>query len=215
MVLNEKMETTYLQITSGRGPAECCLAVSLALKELIKEAVSFGLEYEVVMRSTGVINGTLNSAIIKLSGKNCNAFSLSWAGVLLWISKSPYRKFHKRKNWFIGINEIQSSIMKDLNEKEMTFQTMRSSGPGGQNVNKTETAVRAIHVHSGLFATCDTHRSQLQNKHEAIKRLQEKFAIWQQAKLLEEGFIDPWENNNNLNRGNPKRIYTGEKFKKE
>lgn len=208
------METKYLQITSGRGPAECCLAVALALKEIINEAVGLGFEHEVISRSPADLNGTLSSAIVKIYGAKATDFTRSWTGVLQWICKSPYRKFHKRKNWFIGINEIESKTIQPLNEKEITFQTMRSSGPGGQNVNKTETAVRAIHTLSGLYVTCNNHRSQLQNKNEAVKRLCEKYSVWQQGKLIENGFADPWENNNNLQRGNPVRTYTGEKFKR-
>lgn len=210
----KKVETKYLQITSGRGPAECALAVALSLKEIINEATKLGLNYEVIARSNADLNGTLNSAIIKIYGANTANFINSWTGVLQWICKSPYRKFHKRKNWFIGINEIESNIKLVLNEREITFQTMRSSGPGGQNVNKTETAVRALHEPSGLYVTCNNYRSQLQNKNEAVKRLTEKYSVWQQSKLIESGVTDPWENNNNLQRGNPVRVYTGEKFKR-
>ena len=206
------METKIIQITSGKGPAECCLAVALALKEIILEAKALGIQHEVISRFAGELNGTLSSAAIKLEGNNLTAFINSWQGVLLWIAQSPYRKMHKRKNWYIGINEIQSVDFKKLNEHEVTFQTMRSSGPGGQHVNKTETAVRAIHEPTGLFVTCDNYRSQIQNKQTALKRLKDKYALWQQLNIIEKGFKSPWENNNDLSRGNPKRIYKGEKF---
>ena len=209
------METKIIQITSARGPSECCLAVALALKEMIAEAKTHKFHYEVVSRFAGDINGTLSSATLKLEGKNLDQFLNSWQGVLLWIAQSPHRKFHKRKNWYIGINEINNAVIKPLNENDISFKTMRSSGPGGQHVNKTETAVRAIHKASGLFATCDSYKSQLQNKQEAIKRLMTKHAEWQQNKIMEQGFNNEWENNNHLSRGNPKRIYKGEKFKQE
>ncbi len=209
------MKTKIIQITSGKGPAECELAVALALKEMIREARSSSLHHEVISRFAGDINGTLSSATIKLEGKNLEAFLGSWQGVLLWISQSPYRKMHKRKNWYIGINEIANAAVKELEEKEITFQTMRSSGPGGQNVNKTETAVRATHKPSGLSASCDSYRSQLQNKNEAAKRLKEKYKIFQRDNCMKQELRSPQENNNNLDRGNPVRIYKGEKFLKE
>jgi peptide chain release factor len=206
------METKILQITSGKGPAECCLAVALVLKEIILEAKTLNLNYEMISRFAGDMNGTLTSATIKLQGKGAAEFITSWEGILLWVAQSPCRKFHKRKNWFIGIHEIKNVSVKKLSDHEIVFQTMRSSGPGGQNVNKTETAVRAIHKISGLSVSCDTYRSQLQNKQMAIERLKNKYELWQQLNIVEQEFKTPRENNNNLSRGNPVRIYKGENF---
>lgn len=206
------METKFIQITSGRGPAECQLAVALTLKELIKEATACGISHEVISRFAGHLNGTLSSAAIKLEGKDMKTFIDSWIGVLLWVIKSPYRSMHKRKNWYLGVFEIHQPDIKPFNESEITFHTMRSSGPGGQHVNKTETAVRAIHKRSGLFASYDGYRSQLQNKQMAIRLLKNKYVLWQQSLIIEQGFKNPWEINNNLDRGNPIRIYKGDKF---
>jgi peptide chain release factor len=205
------METKRIQITSGKGPAECCLAVALALREIISEAKAIGLRHEVIARHAGEMNGTLSSAALELKGEGAGDLVASWTGVLLWIAQSPYRRLHKRRNWFIGINEISGENLEELNEKELVFQTMRSSGPGGQHVNKTESAVRAIHPHTGLFAVSDTYRSQLQNKQEAIKRLKEKYEQWQHDKL-EQVAETCFQNNHNLKRGDPKRVYKGEKF---
>lgn len=209
------METKILHITSGKGPAECCLAAALALKEIIKEAKNLNLRYEVISRISAEQNGTLSSALIKVEGKDLANFVRSWEGVLLWIAQSPYRKMHKRKNWFVGINVIDELKIKVLQENEISFQTMRSSGPGGQNVNKTETAIRAIHKASGLFASCDSFRSQLQNKQAAIDRLRIKYELWQQSNISEQGNKSPWENNNNLSRGNPTRTYKEPNFLKQ
>lgn len=209
------METKILQITSARGPAECCLAVALTLKEMIAEIKRARLNYEIINRTSGGMNGTLSSALIKIEGEGADSFAETWAGVLLWICKSPYREFHKRKNWFIGINEINVGSTSELNERDITFQTMRSSGPGGQNVNKTETAVRAIHKPTGLFASCNTSRSQLQNKQLAIARLKEKYYEWQNERMAKTDLGSPWEKNTKLERGNAKRIYKGEKFIKQ
>jgi peptide chain release factor len=206
-----KMKTKFIQITTGKGPAECCLAVALALKEIIAEAKACGLKHEVISRHAGEMNGTLSSAMVELKGGRVDDFVAGWTGVLLWIAQSPYRRMHKRRNWFIGINELSPASIAELDERDLVFQTMRSSGPGGQHVNKTESAVRVLHPPTGLFAVSDTYRSQLQNKQEAIRRLKEKYAQWQQKKL-EESAAACFQNNQNLKRGDPRRIYKGEKF---
>lgn len=207
------METKFIHITSGKGPAECCLAVSQTLKQIIKESKEKGIQHEVILRNEGFINGTLTSALLKIEGKNLEVFVNSWQGTLLWICQSPYRKMHKRKNWFIAINEIKTIQVLKLQESEITYQTMRSSGPGGQNVNKVETAVRASHKPSGLFSTCDNFRSQMQNKKMATERLREKYMLWQQTNMMEENNKTPWDNDNDLKRGNPNRTYAELQFK--
>lgn len=207
------METKIIQITSGKGPAECCLAVALALKEMLKEAKTSGLQHEIIDRFPGQENGTLASATLKLEGKGVAAIAESWQGSLLWIAQSPYRKFHKRKNWFIGISVYDLSMLPEWKEKDITFQTMRSSGPGGQNVNKVESAVRALHVPSGVQVAVSDSRSQLQNKKLAVERLREAFTLWQ-ITVLQKVQQEQWQNHNELERGNPARIYAGKEFKR-
>jgi peptide chain release factor len=207
------METKIIQITSGKGPAECCLEVALALKEMLKEAKASGLQYEIIDRFPGQENGTLASATLKLDGKGVTAFAESWQGSLLWIAQSPYRKFHKRKNWFIGISVYDLSMLPEWKEKDITFQTMRSSGPGGQNVNKVESAVRALHVPSGVQVAVSDSRSQLQNRKLAVERLREAFTLWQ-ITVLQKVQQEQWQNHNELERGNPARTYSGKEFKR-
>lgn len=207
------METKIIQITSGKGPAECCLAVALSLREMLREAKALGLEYEIIDRFPGQENGTLASAILKLHGRGSGLFAESWDGVLQWIAQSPYRKFHKRKNWFIGITVYDNSVMPEWKEKDIVFQTMRSSGPGGQNVNKVESAVRAQHVPSGVQVAVSDSRSQLQNKKLAVERLKEAFTLWQ-ISVLKKTQQEQWLNHHELERGNPARVYAGKEFKR-
>ncbi len=208
------METKILQITSGRGPAECCLAVALTLKEILKEAKENNLACEVINRTPYNINGTLASASVKISGKNISPFINSWQGVLGWICQSPFRTMHKRKNWFIGIEVYDLSSTSQWSEKDVYYQTLRSSGPGGQNVNKVETAVRAVHKPSGVQVLANESRSQMQNKKIALERLKELFIQWQ-LNNLRKTEKQQWQNHNCVERGNPKRIYKGINFKKE
>jgi len=192
----------YLQITSGRGPAECCRAVALVLEKILKQAKEKGLQTEVIDRENGPFNRTLLSATLSIGGKDAKDIVTEWEGTIQWIAKSPYRIYHKRKNWFIGIQTFSIPTNKEANEKEIRYETLRASGPGGQHVNKTESAVRAIHSPTGISVMASDQRSQLQNKKLATERLLIKLAAWN----VEQAMISAqanWSNHNNLQRGNP------------
>ncbi len=199
------MEKIYIQITSGRGPAECCRVVSKVLEMMLKEAKQQNIYTEVVEREEGEINRTLLSAILFLAGENLESFIDSWEGTVLWIAQSPYRKFHKRKNWFVGVQVLPTLEKMDWNENDLRFQTLKASGPGGQHVNKTESAVRVTHIPSGVSVMTSENRSQLQNKKAAIERLKIKLAAYEQERLLAVT-QENWQNHNELERGNPVRM---------
>jgi len=199
-----------VQISSGRGPAECCLLVARLLKEFLKEIKSLGGEAEIIDSEKGQENGTLLSAFVRIKNLPEN-FLNNWEGSILWICKSPYRKYHKRKNWFIGLYSIDINNQ-NWNNSEISYQTLRASGPGGQHVNKTESAVRAIHKSSGISVLASDSRSQYQNKQLATERLKQKLAAWQNEQLAQQE-AENWNNHNSLIRGNPVRVYEGEKFR--
>lgn len=195
----------YLQITSGRGPAECCRAVALVLEKILRQAKELKLEAEVLEREPGEVNRTLLSAIVSLEGGKCEEIAEEWEGTVLWIAQSPYRIYHKRKNWFVGIKSFTPSELSEINTKYITYQTLRSSGAGGQHVNKTETAVRAIHAPSGLSVTASDQRSQHQNKKLATERLLIKLSAWNEEQAIQIA-QENWDNHNNLERGNPVKV---------
>ena len=95
---------------------------------------------------------------------------------------------------------------------EVRVDTMRASGPGGQHVNKTETAVRATHLPSGLSATAQERASQHQNKQLALARLQERVRQ-QMARCQAEHDRHRWDQHNQLERGNAVRVFKGRRFK--
>lgn len=202
MSINNKI---YLQITSGRGPAECCRVVALVLEKILSEARKLGLIAEIIEREEGDLNQTLFSAIVSLEGTRVEEIVDEWEGTIQWIAQSPYRIYHKRKNWFVGIKSFTPSELDDIDTKYITYQTMRSSGAGGQHVNKTESAVRAIHAPSGLSVTASDQRSQLQNKKLATERLLIKLSAWGEEQLMQKA-QENWNNHNNLQRGNPVKI---------
>jgi peptide chain release factor len=169
---------------------------------ILTEARQNGFDAKVVEREEGVVHRTLFSAVALLQGDNLDNFVASWEGTVLWVAQSPYRKFHKRKNWFVGVRRLAVPEISDWDEREIRFETSRASGPGGQHVNKTETAVKAIHIPTGTSAAASDNRSQLQNKRLAMERLQVKLAAQKQEKLLATEQKN-WHNHNTLQRGNP------------
>ena len=195
----------YLQITSGRGPAECCRVVALVLEKILAQVKKLGLTAEVIDREQGELNRTLFSAVISIEGENSKEIVKEWEGTIQWIAQSPYRIYHKRKNWFIGVNSFSPPDMQKVNEKEIAYQTLRASGPGGQHVNKTESAVRATHIPSGLSVTASDQRSQLQNKKLATERLLIKLSAWNIEQTMQK-VRENWNNHNNLQRGNPVKV---------
>lgn len=195
----------YLQITSGRGPAECCRVVALVLEKILMQARQLGLTTEVLEREEGEMNRTLFSAIIFLEGSKVDDIVDEWEGTIQWIAQSPYRIYHKRKNWFVGVNSFTPTELSEIDTRYITYQTLRSSGPGGQHVNKTESAVRATHVPSGLSVTASDQRSQIQNKKLATERLLIKLSGWNIEQVMQKA-QENWNNHNNQERGNPVKI---------
>lgn len=199
-------------ITAGRGPAECCQVVAKVQKIMLDEAKENAIETKVLSRVEGPENGTLQSVVILLSGKNVKAFLKNWLGTIQWIGQSEFRKHHERKNWFIGVFEQASFEGLEMNEKEVSFQAIRSGGAGGQHVNKVSSAVRATHVPTGLQVLAQDSRSQHQNKKLALQRLHEKWKTEQMA-LLGNSNQQNWEHHLQLERGHAVRVFKGSDFK--
>ncbi|MFA0964494.1 peptide chain release factor H [Roseivirga sp. BDSF3-8] len=211
--MSNQYNEQLIQITAGRGPAECTWVVARVLKVLLAEARNEGLEAEVISRQEGQENGTLQSAAVKLRGKNLKDFLDDWEGTVQWIGRSPFRKFHKRKNWFVSVQRIHDpGAHLTLQDREVRYEATRSGGPGGQHVNKVSTAVRATHLPTGLSVLASDHRSQHQNRQAARKRLemalQEEKLKEQQAKLQEN-----WLNQIEVERGNAIRTFEGTDFR--
>jgi len=202
-----------IQITAGRGPAECTWVVAQVLKKVLEEAQVQELETILLQRESGQENGTIETASIAVKGKNAEQFVKSWIGTIQWIGQSQFRKMHKRKNWFIGIFEIEPQINVLVSESDIQYQAMRSSGAGGQHVNKVSSAIRATHIPTGIAVVSMESRSQHQNKKLATERLLIKL---EDEKLvqLKSHVGKQWENQLNIERGNPVRVFTGSDFKK-
>lgn len=207
------MEKRLIQITAGEGPAECTWVVAKVLKYLLKEAKGSQIEAEVVSKENGDENRTLSSAMVALKGKEVDLFLKDWIGTIQWVGESPFRKFHKRKNWFVGVFPIEGPES-GKKEVKITYQAIRSGGPGGQHVNKVSTAIRAIDEVSGLSVLVSEHRSQLQNKKLATARLMTLIENQQNEINIQQN-ADKWKQHKDLERGNPIRVFKGSDFKSQ
>lgn len=203
-----------LQLSANTGPEECCLAVQKALTRLIQEAAQLAVHVDVVEQVPGTTVGTLRSVLLALDGDMSQALAQRWQGSVLWICPSPYRPGHRRKNWFIGadIFEPESPRFSDaLHDKDIRYEAVRASGPGGQHVNKTDSAVRATHVPSGLSVKVQTERSQHANKRLARAWLACKLAALARD-AVDKGRAERRIQHYQVERGNATRTFKGEAF---
>lgn len=202
------MSEVILHLTSGQGPQECRWVVAQLAAAYAREAVTYGVVCEVLEGSEDFPL----SLLMRVSGDQTPAFVAGRIGTILWIGESPFRPGHNRRNWFVGVALApEPDLVPDLKAEDIDYQTLRASGPGGQHVNKTDSAVRATHRPTGLVATVQEQRSQHANR---------KLARLKLAMLIEErrgasrdkARQSQWSLNQQLERGNPVRTYTGVRF---
>jgi peptide chain release factor len=208
------MKTKIIQFSAGRGPAECAWVVAKVLKYFIEALNKNGFNYKILHKVNGLQNGTVKSVSIQIDGKQLTPFLQTWLGSIQWVGTSTFRKHHKRKNWFISCYEVSIPQQSQINSQHISFTATKSSGPGGQHVNKTNSAIRAIHQPSGLSVQVMDSRSQHQNKKIAINRLTAKLKEVELENAIQFA-QQTWENGINIKRGNPIRVFKGTDFKQQ
>jgi peptide chain release factor len=203
---------TWVHITSGQGPDECCWVVARLLDVLRGEAAAAGLAVRVLETVAGDQPGTFRSVLLTLEGPEADAFLDGYRGTVQWLGRSPYRPRHKRKNWFVGVECLTPPAKPSWSEDELRIDVMLSSGPGGQHVNKTCSAVRLTHVPTGLTVIAREERSQQHNRKLALARLAQLFED-RQAEAQGQVQKRRWQQHQALVRGNAVRVYEGPDFR--
>jgi len=208
------LETIYLNVSAGSGPEECAKMTALTvqvIRQELQERLELNIKASIIESVLSREKGNIRSALLELKGQGAKEFANSWTGVIQWIWQSAYRPHHKRKNWFVQVlpySTIYDGKGDIFSLDDVRFETAKASGNGGQHVNKTESAVRAVHIPSGKSAYASDERSQLMNKRLALSRLAAIFAkeeMEKQKKSKSDLRHSHWE----LERGNPVRVYDG------
>jgi len=203
------MSEIILHISAGKGPKECQWVVAQLVRVFTKEAQSQDLQAKLLEQS-GDVEASL---LLSVSGDQCTSFASNRIGTIRWIGSSPFRQRHKRKNWYVGVSLAPTiEEIPQLKNEDIEFQAIRASGPGGQHVNKTDSAIRATHRPSGLSVVSQDQRSQFANKKIALLKLALLFEAEKQANEANSK-SDIWQQNQSLERGNEVRCYEGVKFK--